>query len=61
MSETCPAEHLTPECKMYGSAYYHGIIRCLWMHQLAAWGLYPYVLEQRDAARAAEPEREDGE
>ncbi len=36
---TCPPEHTSADdraCR-YGGAYYHSIIRALWMWQLRAW------------------------
>ena len=49
---TCPpvhshADHLA--CR-YGGAYYHSIIRSLWMHQLAAWGRAPRAQEEAERA-----------
>lgn len=45
--QRCPPHHATAECRMYGSAYYHAIIRSLWARQLQEWRR-PAHQEDRD-------------
>ena len=37
MSKKCPAIHETHECELFGSAYWHAIIRALWAWQVREW------------------------